>query len=261
MNKITMTSNRNISIARSFYAIALIAFGIQHLLFKDFIAGRAPSWPPSLPGQVLVAYVTGLILITSGLAVLANKKARLAMIVTGIIILLWAGLRNIYQIVSLPEYGGLLTNTFKALTLGSGAFIVASSFFNHDDSFFSGKLISRLSLFGKYSIALFLLVGGIQHFLFADFVKFLIPAWIPGALFWTYFAGIALIAVGVAIMLNIKTSLATLLGGCMVLAWVLLLHLPRALENHNQNEWTAVFEALAVSGLLFLLSFQQNNKQ
>lgn len=34
----------------------------------------------------------------------------------------------------------------------------------------------------------FLILGGIQHFVYADFVTKLVPAWIPGARFWVYVA-------------------------------------------------------------------------
>jgi uncharacterized membrane protein len=254
-----MTSPAWITITRAFYAIALIAFGIQHFLFGDFIAGRAPAWPEGLPGQLLFAYATGLLLIISGLAVVANKKARLTMAVSGITILVWAALRNIYGLAINPEYGGLLTNNFKALTIGSGAFIVADTFSKDDNSSSLDKLISTMALAGKYLIALFLFTAGVQHFLFAEFVKFLVPEWIPGAFFWTYFSAVALIAAGLGMITGVKAALAAQLASWMVFAWVLLLHIPRAIVNANQNEWTAVFEALAVSGLLFLIYARESS--
>jgi uncharacterized membrane protein len=259
VNLKTMTSHFGIAVSRAFYAIALIAFGTQHFLFGDFIAGRAPAWPEGLPGKFPFAYASGLLLIVSGLAVLANKKARLAMAVSGIVILVWAALRNIYGIAMNPEYGGLLTNNFKALTIGSGAFIVADTFMKEGGSSSLDKLISPMANLGKHLVALFLLVAGVQHFLFVDFVKFLVPTWIPGDLFWTYFSACALIAAGVGLITGIKVSLAAHLAGWMVFAWVLLLHIPRAIVNANQNEWTAVFEALAVSGLLFLIYARETN--
>ena len=254
-----MTSYPGINVCRAFYTSALIAFGIQHFRTGDFIAGRAPAWPAGIAGQSLFAYLSGAVLVITGLAVFSNKKARLALTISGILILVWAGIRNIYQIALHPEYGALLTNTFKALTLGSGAFVVAHSFTKAGSAWLD-QLINRFALIGKYIIALFLLVGGVQHFLFADFVKYLVPTWIPGALFWTYFAGVALIATGLGLITNIKSYWAALLGGWMVLAWVLVLHLPRVITYQNQNEWTAVFEALAFSGILFLLvNFKRHN--
>ena len=101
--------------------------------------------------------------------------------------------------------------------------------------------------------------SGIQHFLFAQFVKTLVPAWIPpDQSFWTYFAAVALIAGGAGLMVPRTTRLAAALSGLMIFLWVLLLHIPRALGAPDaaqaQNEWTAVFEALAFSGIAFMLT-------
>jgi uncharacterized membrane protein len=253
-----MTSPLAVTISRALYALAIIAFGVQHFLFGDFIAGRAPVWPAGVPGQLLVAYLSGALLIATGIAVLINKQARLALFLSGATILIWAALRNIYGIAMNPEYGGLLTSTFKALTLGSGAFIVANTFESENYSSRVDTLIHRLAPLGKYMIGLFLLIAGVQHFLFAEFVKFLVPTWIPGASFWTYFSAIALIAAGLGLLTGIKVALAARLAAWMVFAWVFLLHLPRAISNANQNEWTAFFEATAVSGLLYLIYVKES---
>jgi hypothetical protein len=43
----------------------------------------------------------------------------------------------------------------------------------------------------------------------------------------------------------------------MIFLWVVLLHIPRAVAAtgpQSRNEWTAVFEALAMSGVAFALA-------
>jgi hypothetical protein len=44
----------------------------------------------------------------------------------------------------------------------------------------------------------------------------------------------------------------------MIFLWVLMLHLPRAVAAADaasrRNEWTAVFEALAISGIAFVVA-------
>jgi uncharacterized membrane protein len=241
--------NIPVNIARLFYAVALLAFGIQHFIFGFLIAGRPMPWPAGLPGELIVAYTSGAILIVTAVAVIINKKATEALIVTAIMILLYAGLRNVIHVVTTLDTGGNLTNMGKALTLGSAALLVACSLEPSSKS----RLLSLVFLC-QYFTGLFLLASGIQHFLFADFVKFLVPAWIPGSLFFTYFSAVALCAVGLALLTAIKVRLAATLAGWMVLIWFFVLHLPRAIEINTQNEWTAAFEALAVSGILFLIA-------
>ncbi len=51
-------------------------------------------------------------------------------------------------------------------------------------------------------------------------------------------------------------------AGVMILSWVIILHVPRAFADlGNQNEMTAVFEAQAFSGLLFLIASDSREKQ
>jgi uncharacterized membrane protein len=103
--------------------------------------------------------------------------------------------------------------------------------------------------------------SGVQHFLFASFVKGLVPGWIPGALFWTYFAGVALIAGGVGLMMPKTRRAAGIAVGLMISSWVVLLHIPRALAAATpaarRNEWTAVFEAVAFAGIAFILTHKR----
>jgi putative oxidoreductase len=43
-----------------------------------------------------------------------------------------------------------------------------------------------------------MVIFGIQHYMYVDFVISMIPEWIGGRRFWTYFTGTALAAAGVA---------------------------------------------------------------
>lgn len=253
-------------ISRCFYAIALVAFGTQHFVLGDFVAGRAIAWPEGLPVRVVFAFASGAILVVAGVAIIVNWKARLAAFTVGVMVLLWAGLRNLFELILSPDYGTLLVNTNKSLTLGFGAFLVASTFSSDKNPLFNNsgvdKTVERLAPLSRYFTGFFLFASGIQHFLFVDFVKFLVPTWIPGSVFWTYFAAIALIAAGLGLMLGIKRELAATLAAWMIFIWFLILHIPRALgADGNANEWTAVFESLAVSGILFLEAAHNNRRQ
>jgi uncharacterized membrane protein YphA (DoxX/SURF4 family) len=239
-----------------FYAIALIAFGVVQIIFGNLVAGRPPSWPESLPGHTVAVYATGLLLIATGITVTINWMAKWGLFFVAAFILLWAGLLNIYQTVINLDYGFPLTGAGKALTLGSGALLVAGFAIaqkNDLNSEFDFWVV-KLAGFCRYFTGFFLLASGVQHFLFADFVKFLIPTWIPEALFWTYFAGVALFATGFALLSGIKLKLAAMAAACMIFVWVFILHIPRAVASPTLSEWAGVFEALAVCGILLLLS-------
>src|SRR5690606_9857429 len=79
------------------------------------------------------------------------------------------------------------------------------------------------------------------------------PAWFPGdAVSWTYVAGVALIVFGAGLLAPATAPLSALLAGCMVFSWFWIVHLPRTLVS--MSDGVAIFEALAVSGIGFLLA-------
>ena len=229
---------------RVFFGVSLLAFGIQQLLWGDFVPGRAPAWPAAIPGRLVWAYVSGAALIASGAAIVLGRKAREAAIVSGAMIFGWALLRHLPLAAADRSYGAAWTALGKALALVGGACAVAAT--------------SRVPTYlGRICLGAFLISSGIQHFLFVDFVMTLVPGWIPGARFWTYFAGVALIAGGAGLMVPQMARLAAALSGLMIFLWLMMLHIPRAVaapEAQSRNEWTAVFEALAMSGIAFVLA-------
>jgi len=237
------------SVGRLFFAASLAAFGAQQFLFGDFVPGRAPAWPEGVPGRLAWAWLTGAALVAIGAAIAAGKKNRLAALVAAGLIFVWAVLRNVPLALADKGYGGAWTNLGKGLVLTGGVLAVAA-------------LVDANPAFtwaGRLTLGAFMISSGIQHFLFPQFVKTLVPAWIPPSqIFWTYFAAVALIAGGVGLMVPWTTRLAAALSGLMILLWVLLLHIPRALSAPDagqvKNEWIAVFEALAFAGLGFVLA-------
>ena len=260
------------AIGRILFAIAMIAFGVQQFLFGDFVPGRAPAWPAGMPGRLLWAWLSGTVLVGTGAAIVmaaatpsCRRTAQLAALATGTMIFVWALLRQIPLAAADPSFGGEWTRLGKALMLFGGALAVAGSVGRTEVRPYGSQERVRpdgspgrtLIHLGRFCLGIFMIGCGIQHFLWIEFVTSLVPGWIPGALFWTRFAGVALIAGGAGLMVPWTARLAGILSGLMVFVWFLILHIPRAVSaptNNSRNEWIAVFEALAVSGIAFVLS-------
>ena len=116
---------------------------------------------------------------------------------------------------------------------------------------------------GPIFFSVMMIVFGIDHFLYTDFVATLVPSWIPGHVFWTYFAGIALIGSGLGILFKIKLFQVAWLTSWMLFLWLLVLHIPRAIADPHMekgNEVTSVFEALAFSGVAYVIAGMQKFK-
>ncbi|MEJ0031581.1 MAG: DoxX family membrane protein [Bacteroidota bacterium] len=154
----------------------------------------------------------------------------------------WAGGRNLVAVLPTLDYGYMLTNLGKSITIGSALLLIG-----YDKKKWAYT-------FACVCIGIFFLIGGIQHFIFIDFVKTLVPRWIPGDVFWSYVAGVGLAAAGVALITGIQRKLAALIAAYMVFIWFLILHIPLGFgETASFNEWIAVFESLFVSATLVVI--------
>lgn len=232
------------ALGRLFLAIGVMASGVQQLVIADFVR-LVPKLPPWVPSQAAFARLVGLLLLAVGAAMLTKRWPRAAA-VTFAGLLLWSFLfLNVPRLMTNPMVGFMWTNPLKVLALVGGALLLLES----------ASGVGRATRWGAALMAAFLVVGGIQHFVYADFVTQLVPEWIPRRLFWTYLAGVALIAGGAGIVVPRTSRLAATLTGVMIFLWVVILHIPRAMADlRNAGETSAIFEALALSGVAFLVA-------
>jgi uncharacterized membrane protein len=248
------TEKTTLRTGRLFYALGMVGLGGQHFYNGDFVPVIMPSFPPWVPGHYFWVCVAGIGLIITGFAIIIGKGARAAAILLGGVLAAVIVLRDLtYQV---PEYLhslGAWTNTLKALTLSGGAFVAAASLPGPGSARWDTRFIS----FGCFAIAVTAGAFGVDHFLYAQYVVPMVPAWVPGPLFWTYFCGGALIAAGTGMLLRIRARLAAGLLGLMIFTWLLVLHIPWAIRDpytDGGNQWTSVFEAMSFSGIAFMLS-------
>lgn len=244
------------TLGRYFFAISMVAFGLQQLMTAGFVR-PVPPWPAWIPSHSFWAYLIGIVLLGAGVAIGTGYRARWAAAGLGTMIFLSILFLHLPLAATNPLAGFMWTNPCKALAMLGGVIILARSLPEEDPGRSSAlaRLFRKLSPLGPLFLAGFLILGGIQHFVYADFVAKLVPAWIPGLRFWVYFTGVALIAGGVGILLPKTRRLAATMSGIMMLLWVVLLHIPRALADlQNAGETSGVFEALALSGVAFILA-------
>ena len=240
------------TLGRFLFALSMTAFGIQYFLYSKFLGGL-PLVPPWMPGGPWAAYLTGAVLIALSIGMVTRRRASSSATLLGILFLLSVSFLHGLRGAEILSNGVTRTRAFEALALGSAALLMAGAlpgeqFASQHWSTIQGKLAQL----GRFLFALSLAVFGAQHFQFASFVATLVPSWIPGHLFWTYFTGIAMLAAAVAIAANRYASLAAIWMGIMFLLWVLLLHAPRvATQPRKGDEWTSAFVALAMCGSSF----------
>jgi uncharacterized membrane protein len=96
------------------------------------------------------------------------------------------------------------------------------------------KLFALACVFFAAPLALF----GAEHFAAARGISQVVPPWMPGRLFWTYFVGLCLIAAALSLVLGKYIRLTATLLAIMFLLFVVLIHLPNvAAHPENRFVW------------------------
>ena len=248
---------------RKAFGICLLALGIQGLFYGDFDPVFLPDASSWLPLHTPLAYLWTLILIAAGILIILDRKTKEISLILGGVFLLFFLICHVPHLLFVNPYGkslGTWTKALKELAFSGSAFVVAGSY--SDENFQSKSplidLLKKIIPFGRVFFSITMIVFGIDHFLYTDYVAPLVPAWIPGHNFWTYFAGVALIGSGVAIILRIKMKLVAGLLGAMIFLWFIFLHIPRAIADpygSRGNEMTSVFQSFGFSGIAFIIAF------
>jgi uncharacterized membrane protein len=200
-------------------------------------------------------YAAGIGLLAAGASLFTGWKAHWAGYLLGIAMLLRALVVYLPRIVANLHDPGPWTSGAEMLSMCGGAFVLAGWLVENAVGARTHSYTPTSVLFGQYLFALPLLIVGVQHLMYGAFIATLIPAWIPGHLFWAYFVGVAFIATTLAIVSRMLGTLAAMLSGLMFLLWVVILHLPRCFAaRNNANEWTSAAVALAMSGAAYAVA-------
>lgn len=245
-----------------FFAIAIIGFAIIQFKTGNFPAAFLPV-PASFPARKFFVYLTGCILLISGAFIFLNKNVRIAAAITGLLFILYFIFLQLPKLVSNLYDPNAWTITFETLAISSSAFILAGmSPCDFPGNHKWDRVINNIAKASCYSFAIALVVFGIQHFMYEDFIMTLIPSWVPAHYFWSYVVRFGFILTAISILINRQTRLSTVLFGVMFLIWILILHGPRVIANSKkETEWTSFFIAMAMAGIGFMLSGPSIKKQ
>lgn len=109
-----------------------------------------------------------------------------------------------------------------------------------------------LSKGGRYLYALPFAVFGLLHFMAAEDMAGMVP--LPGAVFWVYLTGIALIAAAVSFIIEKKVRLAGLLLGIMLLIFVLSIHVPAVMGEAGDAAMPNLLKDLSLAGAAWFIA-------
>jgi uncharacterized membrane protein YphA (DoxX/SURF4 family) len=249
-----------LSLGRVLLGTAVVGSGLLQLALGRFVR-LAPEPTMWRPFPAPFAYAFGVVLVVLGLGILTGRLVRTAAtVLSGLLVFNILGLYLPTMIenpvVDTPFLRGFMyTNPLKCLALIGGCALVAAAWPDRLSGLRVGRGIGRFAWLAPVLLAAFLVVAGFQHFWYRAFVDRLVPAWIPPSQrFWTLFTGTALMAAGIGMLVPRTARLAATLAGAMILSWVVLLHVPRAVAGpDHRGETSGVFEALALGGVALMV--------
>jgi uncharacterized membrane protein len=244
-------------LGRVFFGISIAVMGIQTAIDHAFPYMLIPPKLSWRPDAAIIAYFFGTLLAMAGLCIVFKIRTRtVSLLLGGLLSLVFVFYYIPFQFI-VTDYiqPGNWENAEKELDLACGAFVVAGCFIENDTIPIT-KLLSKLIRIAPVLFAITIISYGILHFQRAAAVADYVPSWMPARLFWAYFAGAALIASGVGIMLKIRIEMASFLLGAMIFIWFAILHVPRVVVAESAylpSEITSACLALAYSGIAFMI--------
>jgi uncharacterized membrane protein len=114
---------------------------------------------------------------------------------------------------------------------------------------------NRILTLGPVFEAVALTIFAAEHFLTARNLMTVVPVWLPGALFWTYFVGVALFAAGISFIAWRYVRWSAFLLGLLFLIIVATIDLPNLPKNiHDRFFWILTFRETAFAGGAMVLA-------
>ncbi len=238
------------------YGLATIATGAIDIAWGAFAAGYEPiqAFGDNIPGRQIMAYIAGIGLVITGVAILWKRTARAGAVALGI-------LYGIFTIFWLPRlytaphflghypavYIGVLDGVGQQIILACAAVIVYALCSPQDL-----PLQARVTAVARWVFGLSAVEFGLAHLTGISAVAPLVPKWLPpGQTFWVVLTGIAFVLAGIAILVRVLDVLAARLLALMLLVFSALVLAPQIpVFPHNKDAWDAnAFNVAAVAAV------------
>ena len=139
--------------------------------------------------------------------------------------------------------------------IGAGIAVLVAGLFLVQARFAAASGVGRVLVLGPVFEAVALAIFAAEHFLAARDLSAIVPRWIPGALFWTYFVGAALLAAAISFITWRYVRWSASLLAVLFLIFVATIHLPNLTKHlHERLFWTIAVRETAFAGGAMVLA-------
>jgi uncharacterized membrane protein len=230
------------------YAAGAIFLGVVGLTSGDF----ATNWQrvvPAVPFREPLAYLTAVIELAAGLALLWRRTARAGALTLTIVY-------SVFALLWVPKMLATHTdfdptgNFFEELSLVVAGLVLFARFSP------AGSSIARRELLFARLLGLCAISFGVVHIYDMPGLANFVPRWIPPSqLFWCYATTIGFFLAAIAILTGIMAPLASRLLTIEIVSFELFVWIPGLMANPHQHFfWGANGISIAISGAVWAVS-------
>jgi len=228
------------------YAFGALLLGAVGIWFHEF-ALQWQAVPAGFPMREPLAYVSGVLLMAGGAAMLSRRYERAGALLLAVFYGLWVVAFHLPKALASFRHIGAWNAPAEIAYLTMGAVALLSTH--------ASRMRRTLAAVARVLAGLSAVVFGCAHFNYIDFTATFVPAWIPPSqVFWAWATGAGHLAAGLALVTGIRARLAVTLHAGMMGSFVLLVHLPRVIANPEKHEeWIMLAISSGLTGAALLI--------
>jgi uncharacterized membrane protein len=233
--------------ALTLFAVGMIGLGILALVYGDF----ALVWQPValwIPGRMVLAYGSGLLMLLSGLGLLLRTTAAWSIRILFPYLIVWL-LLKVPALLVAPKMEAVWLGFGELAVLMAGGWVLFASLAGLREGsplrFAIGGNGIRLA---RMLFAVSLIPIGLSHLVYVKETAELVPAWLPYRIGWAYLTGAGQIACGLGVLFSIFPHVAAWAEAGMISLFTLLVWGPAILAAPKTRlPWTAFFISWAIA--------------
>jgi uncharacterized membrane protein YphA (DoxX/SURF4 family) len=231
------------------YGLGAIALGLVGLVWGDFAAVWQPV-PATTPHRAALAYITAVLLLVGGAAVLGRRTAQAGVVVLAILYFIFA-LLWLPRVVGYPQIFATWGGFLELFSVVTAALVVYACLAQGDSAW-----ADRTARIGRFLYGVCVLSFALDHFFALKETAKMVPAWIPpGQQFWAVGTGIFHLLAGIAILSGVLDVLASRLLTAMLIAFGALIWAPALFATpHEHFVWAANAINLALAGAAWVIA-------
>jgi uncharacterized membrane protein len=204
---------------------------MTQLVWGDF----GTNWHPvraTVPYRLELLYITGMALMSAGLAVQWRRTNRAGLIALGVLYLL-AALLWLPRMIGFPELFGVWSGFAEQFSMVVAVVLTLAATR-------AGEGTTSATMRGaRFMFGLCVLAFGMAHFTALEETARMVPAWVPpGQRFWAIATGAAMFLAGMSLMAGILAVQAAWSFTALLMSFGVFVWAPRLfLAPHKHNTW------------------------